>query len=132
MMAPLTTAALRRTGREAIAQSYLDRLLERGGLTPFEPLDFLAYVADQAAAPPIARAVARFERALLLARHPRAAVSVVAFPAPAEEILGALLTGAPLPAPATLPSFVLVDPALPQLWRPLDPDEAARMDPPGR
>ncbi|ACY14133.1 hypothetical protein Hoch_1583 [Haliangium ochraceum DSM 14365] len=107
-----------------------------------EALDFLAFVARTAERAHV-RAVAELERALLalqqaalegellevdqtseeqLERHPLAAL--VAFQAPAEAVLGALVTGAVMPAEQATPQWVLVAPKLPRRWRPATPQEA--------
>jgi hypothetical protein len=106
-----------------------------------EGIAFLSYV-DTLTVPAHVRAVARFERAMWsvkqgaratmsasavpenapLARHP--AADLIAFEAPPEELLGALLTGKPLPEPADELHYVLVAPGLPNQWRPATHPEA--------
>lgn len=152
MMARLTCAALRRCGRERLVQSYLDRIAGRTLFFLPEAMGFLDFIADEPTAPAAVRAIAELERALLRVREPQrrsgaarvhddvtdelwadedptpisAPGEVVILPCPPEDLLGALLTGADLPEPAPRPSFVRVDPTLPQLWAPIDAAEAAR------
>jgi hypothetical protein len=129
-MARLTMAALRRTGAEDLLRRCLPGPPDRDA-TPdgrAAALAFLQTVGASASAPPAAQSVARFERALLLAGEAAAARAldpravpfreVVPFPAPAVEVLGALLTGAPLPELETPLSYVVIDSRLPELWRP--------------
>jgi hypothetical protein len=132
-MARLTMAALRRTGAEALLRRCLPVALADGqDLTPQDraaALAFLEAVSAAATAPPAAQSVARFERALVLAGEAAVASEldpeavpfreVVPFPAPAVEVLGALLTGAPMPDLETPLSYVLIDSRLPELWRPI-------------
>src|SRR5262249_51696774 len=116
-----------------------------------EALGFLDFVAgaakreERAAAPHVAQ-IARFERALLIAKEaaqqsldrwsgaiepppgarlaPHPAAALLEFEAPPAELLGALVEGRCLP-PASAERFpVLIAPGLAHLWRPASVDEA--------
>jgi hypothetical protein len=139
--ARLTLAAL----GESAGQVLGDYMRTVPGFTLFfvaEALAFLDYVATTTALPHV-RAVAHFERAVwtlkraepspdapasepspsdTLVRNPMA--SLVTFPAPPEEVLGALLTDGPLPEETGELHAVLVAPGLPRMWRPATPEEA--------
>jgi hypothetical protein len=132
-MARLTMAALRRTGAEALLRRCLPAAHAQGHDAPPRDragaLAFLEAVSAATTAPPAVQSVARFERALVLAGEAAEACEVdpeavpfrevIPFPAPAVEVLGALLTGAPLPELETPLSYVLIDSRLPELWRPV-------------
>jgi len=140
--ARLTVTAL---GQKRAAEA-LDRYLEdRTGTTPSlfftaETVGFLNFLLRDPPAIPHSAAVARFERALLLAAEvdrpapagswpgasavaagrrlePHPAAAVVDFDAAPEAVLGALLFGGPLPLYGESPTPVLVSPGLPDLWR---------------
>lgn len=108
-----------------------------------EALGFLDFVIASALEIDHLPAIARFERALLIAsstdsfstdempddaqlsyieQHPAAAL--LEFDAPPEELLGALLTEQPLPAAHGQKIKVLIAPGLSQWWRPATSDEA--------
>jgi hypothetical protein len=111
-----------------------------------EALQFLDFVLHTAATVPHLNAVARFERALLCAKDPEStsgqasddiatlsprqrlhchrAAALIAFNAPPEMLLIALLRGTPVPAPDDLGHMVLVSPSLPHYWRSATQDEA--------
>lgn len=105
-----------------------------------EAVGFLDFVARAAAGLPHVVEIARFQRALLLAGagtsepsglpdeasallptqaiRPHPAAAIVAFAAPPELLLGAILMRQPLPAASTEAFPVLIAPGLPHLWRP--------------
>jgi hypothetical protein len=56
--------------------------------------------------------------------RPHPAAAVIAFDAPAEPMLAALLAGAPLPAPTGARHHVLIAPGLPRRWREATAEEA--------
>ena len=113
-----------------------------------EAVGFLDYVLARTHVPETARAIARFERALLLAgeahevadtaqgrascdlsedaqlmRSPEA--TLVMFDRPVESLLHALLEGRSVPPPERRGAYpVLVSPRLPHLWRPASRVEA--------
>jgi hypothetical protein len=111
-----------------------------------EALQFLDFVLRTAAAVPHLDAVARFERALWGAKEAESAsghasynittlaptqqlrchhaAALIAFSAPPEMLLVALLRGTPVPEPDDLGHVVLVSPGLPHYWRSATPDEA--------
>ncbi len=144
----LTLAALGPAQADAALKGYLE-------VTPcpslfFTPealgfLDFVASVAEGAERPHVAE-IARFERALLIAKEatqqsaecqpvgaglpsgsrlaPHPAATLLEFAAPAPELLGALVEGRVLPPARATRFSVLVAPGLPHLWRPATADEA--------
>lgn len=139
--AKLTMGALRET-RDAVLRAYLRATPCTTLFFVSEGLTFLEYVMATTAQPHV-RAVAEFERALwvlqrdasgplppvrepapgeLLARSPGA--SLVTFEAAPETILGALVSGAPLPEGASEPHAVLIAPGVPRRWRPATAEEA--------
>ncbi|HEY0715354.1 MAG TPA: hypothetical protein VGF45_21920 [Polyangia bacterium] len=131
MMARLTLMGLQRIGAGALVARYLDETACRTLFFLPEALGFLGFVAAAEDIGPVVPAIARFERALLEAREaafarlepdqPEAGFcEVVRFPAPAEAVLAALVSGEVLPTEAARPSHVEVSSALPQLWRVLD------------
>jgi hypothetical protein len=91
-----------------------------------EALRFLEFAPAAAPDVPHVPSVARFERALLAAKQAACdpavpfGPEVVAFAAPPEELLGALLGGGPLPAPGR-EYAVVVSTELPRLWRVVNP-----------
>lgn len=139
--ARLTLAALG-ASREEVFRTYAQ-------LTPCKTLffsaegeSFLEYVIATTALPH-ARAVAEFERALWVLKReasstppppqglstedvlaPNPAASLVTFDASAETLLGALVTGSPLPQGPAEPHPILIAPGLPRMWRPASPEEA--------
>jgi len=143
--ARLTLAALRET-REAVLQSYLRATPCTTLFFISEGLSFLEYVIATTALPHV-KAVAEFERAVwvlkreapsapiplqlpsseeVLARNPVAAL--VTFAAAPEAVLGALVTGQPLPQEPAEPHPVLIAPGLPRMWRPASAQEAQAFD----
>jgi hypothetical protein len=111
-----------------------------------EAVGFLEFVAGDAAGLPHVVEVARFERALLLAKQaaieaassspsdspcdrahttlrPHPAADMVLFAASPESVLGALLGDQPLPDEQMRKSPILIAPKLARLWRPATDDE---------
>ncbi|HEY0705638.1 MAG TPA: hypothetical protein VGG33_02520, partial [Polyangia bacterium] len=130
-MARLTLMALVRTGGESLVQRYLDVTACRTLFFLPEACAFLTFIAESEAASPHAAAIASFERALIEAREAAAGGAgtkttgdrqhtIIAFPAPAEVLLAALVSGEALPDVAARASYVEVSSDLPQLWRPID------------
>jgi hypothetical protein len=93
------------------------------------------------------RAIATFERALLVAAEARLSVAedrasvtfpgavrpwpeaaLIQFEARPEELLGAILFGQPTPESSGQPHWVMVDPGLPALWRPVTQDEIGALE----
>ncbi|MFL5347963.1 MAG: hypothetical protein ACJ8AT_24490 [Hyalangium sp.] len=139
--ARFTLAALRES-REEVLRTYLRATPCTTLFFVSEGLSFLEYVIRTTALPHV-RAVAEFEQALwalrreassapsspqvlssedVLAPHP--AATLVTFDASPEALLGALLTGSPLPQEPAEPHPVLVAPGLPRMWRPATSEEA--------
>ncbi|MEX1368832.1 MAG: hypothetical protein AB1Z98_37235 [Nannocystaceae bacterium] len=123
--AGLTLAAL---GRQAAA--WIDGVLSlHPGATELDFLDFVIDRVDD----PVVSSLARFERALSVARTARAdglppvparpgprlqlhpAARTLELPGPAEQVIGAVALGLEVPPYAGWP--VLVAPGLPTLWR---------------
>ena len=126
--AHLTLAALGRSA-DATIEGYQQRVRSDRSVAGF--LEQLIARTDD----PVVFSLARFERALLLAReaqgpdakqsvfrwsqetrlrlHP--AARMVELPGPADQVIGAVSLGLPLPVSASLP--VLVSPGLSTLWR---------------
>jgi|GEM_PF-744311 len=143
---PLTLALLEPEKCAELLNAYLDTHPSLSLFYIPEALGFLDFVTQTAPAVAHLGAIAKFERAMLLAtedaaapssqtseaaellpaqritRHP--AASIVGFSAPPAALLGALLFDQPLPAPQEQIFPVLVAPGLPRLWRPATPDEA--------
>ncbi len=149
-MARLTLAALGPAEAGAAIKRYLEATPCPSLFFTPEALGFLDFVARVAERPHVAE-IARFERALLIAReaarqsagrqpvcdelpfcaelpsgrltlHPAAAL--LEFDAPPEELLGALVEGRALPPASDRRFPVLISPGLPHLWRPATADEA--------
>ncbi|HEY7181969.1 MAG TPA: hypothetical protein VIC84_11145, partial [Blastocatellia bacterium] len=147
----LTLAALGPGQAAAALKSYLEATPCPSLFFTPEALGFLDFVAgmtkwaERAEAPHVAE-IARFERALLIAKEaaqqsgdrrsgdielplgarlaPHPAAALLEFAAPAAELLGALVEGRSLP-PASAERFpVLIAPGLAHLWRPAAVDEA--------
>lgn len=147
MAARLTLAVLDVDARERLIQDYLEATPCASLFFIPEALGFLDYTLLSAPEVPHLLDIARFERALLLAREaaplppgatppaeewrpewritPHPSAAAVAFAAPPTLLLGALLGGGRLPAPQPEPTPVLIAPGLPHLWRPATPHEAA-------
>ena len=119
--ARLTLAALGPDRAAGVLDGYLDAVPAFTLFLIPEAMRFLEFAPAAAPDVPHVRSVARFERALLAAKQaegdPAAAVGpeVVALTAPPEELLGALLSGGPIPAPGE-EHLVLVSPELPHRW----------------
>ncbi len=141
----LTLAALGPAEADAALKSYLEATPCPSLFFTPEALGFLDFVARVAERPHVAE-IARFERALLVAKEaaqqladrqpvgnelpsgariaPHPAAALLEFAAPPAELLGALVEGRALP-PACAARFpVLIAPGLPHLWRPAAADEA--------
>ena len=145
--ARLTLAALGADLAASTIEEYLDAVPGSSLYFTSEALGLLDLIIQSPPPAPHVGAVARFERALILAAedadtaspgpapvrpmpsllqavaaHPSAAL--VPFEAPIEGVLATLLYGGSMPPPGDQTSFVLVSPGLPQLWRPASPEEA--------
>jgi hypothetical protein len=142
----LTPAALGPDGSARMIEAYLNSSPCPSLFFNAEALGFLDFVIGEAPAVTHLDAVARFERALIQAAEaapeaprpvpaatglrrarritPHPAAAVIEFAAPSERVLGALLSGDPLPPPDGLAYPVLVAAGLPHLWRPATPAEA--------
>jgi hypothetical protein len=139
--AKLTLGALREA-REEVLRDYLRATPCTTLFFVSEGITFLEYVIATTTRSHV-RSVAEFERALwvlqreassqptsarapspgeLLAPHPGA--SLVTFDAAPEAVLGALMTGTPLPPGPSEPHPVLIAPGVPRRWRPATPQEA--------
>lgn len=143
--APLTLTAMVLSQHQQMLQDYLDLNAPPSLFFAPEALQFLDFVIVRAAHDAHLSAIARFERAIRVAaeaalvapaqgdevadlcataeikQHP--AASLVELRAPAERLLGALLTGEPLPPPDEQSYMVLSAPGLPHWWRPAEPQE---------
>jgi hypothetical protein len=119
--ARLTLAALGERSA-AVLDAYLDAVPAFTLFLIPEALRFLDFAPTAAVDVPHVRSVARFERALLAAKQAESEPAAVfepvtvMFAAPPEELLAALLSGAPLP-PEGEEHRVLVSPELPHRWR---------------
>jgi hypothetical protein len=132
MMARLTIMALQRVGAGHLVARYLDETACRTLFFLPEALGFLGFVAAADDIGPAAPAIARFERALIEAREAAMVEAdadatekptfqeLIAFPAPAELMLAALVSGEPLPTAAAGMNVVEVSSTLPHLWRVVD------------
>jgi len=147
----LTLAALGPEQADAALKAYLEATPCPSLFFTPEAIGFLDFVAnmskwaERAETPHVAQ-IARFERALLIAKEaaqqsldrwsdaielppgarlaPHPAAALLEFAAPPAELLGALVEGRSLP-PASAERFpVLVAPGLAHLWRPAAADEA--------
>jgi hypothetical protein len=155
----LTMTALGTAQSTEVIEAYLDASRCASLFFIPEAVGFLDWVVRERHETPHLRAVARFERALILAAEPAAphawqkpdaadspatgdrrlrphpAAAIVEFSAPPELVIGALLSGDPPPPPNGPAWPVLVAPGLPNLWRPATWDEVrlfARLQPPAR
>ncbi|HET9622937.1 MAG TPA: hypothetical protein VFP84_16310 [Kofleriaceae bacterium] len=139
--APLTLASVPEAEAERLLERYLDTQAATTQFFLAEAIRFLDWVlADPAiAVPPHAGSIAAWERARLRAllasppapaeRAPRvvqvaSAATLVTFSAQPEQVLAALVAGAPLPAPGAGRWDVLVVPGRPPRWRVVDDAEA--------
>lgn len=142
----LTLAALGADKSTEMIGSYLDSSRCSSLFFLPEALGFLDFVIRQGPALAHLNAVARFEWAMIRAAEaapvpsgrvpdaaetrrarcitPHPAAAIIAFAAPPELVIGALLSGDPMPPPNGLAYPVLVAAGLPHLWRPATPDEA--------
>lgn len=126
--ARLTLMALRGSADEVL-QDYLRAVPCFSLFFIAEGLAFLDYVARTVTLPHV-RPVAELERALWRlklaepAREREVAAECILFQAEPQALLGALLSGAPLPEPEARAYPVLVSPELPGFWRPATPEEA--------
>jgi hypothetical protein len=144
----LTLAALGAVRSAEMIRAYVDSSPCTSLFYIPEALGFLDCVIREGDATPHLGAVARFERALLLAAvaapapsrptpepangngseawrlQPHPAATIIEFAAPPELVLGALLWGKPLPPTVGPACPVLVSPSLPDLWRLATRDEA--------
>jgi hypothetical protein len=123
LAARLTLAVLGPERGAELLAAYLDRVPVSSLFFIPEAVGFLDFVLGQGLEIPHLEAVARFERAVLLAAQavslppaPSNAV-VVEFAAPPDQVLWALVRGEPLPSPGEHVFGVLVAPWLPGLWR---------------
>jgi hypothetical protein len=139
--ARLTLAALG-TARQQVLQAYLRATPCTTLFFASEGLLFLEYILSTAQEPHV-RSLAQFEHALWTLKReglgapapttrepkpeellaPSQGAAIVTFEASAEELLSAVLTGAPLPQAAE-PHPVLIAPGLPHMWRPATAGEA--------
>jgi hypothetical protein len=144
----LTLAALCADQSAELIASYLDRSRCPSLFFIPEAVGFLDWVIGEGPAVAHLGAIARFERAIILAAEaapapprpephaahcsgahalrlkPHPAAAIVEFAAQPERVIGALLSGDPMPRPDG-PTFpVLVAPGLTHLWRPATPNEA--------
>lgn len=138
LTAPLTLAALGRIDDATLVDDYFHAVPCSSLFFVPEALLFLDFVISSARPEPVG-AIARFERAVLIAaetdhsltgfvaaelllpeqrlrRHPKAAI--VEFPTPPVALLSALLLKEPLPPPDGIRHPVLVAPGLSRWWRP--------------
>lgn len=93
-----------------------------------EGLAFIDYISVLPVAD-LVHAVARFERAMWLARlEPLRARCVIEFAAPPDLVLAAVLQGQPLPPPSDQLHFVVVDPGAAGRWRIATAGEVAALD----
>jgi hypothetical protein len=139
-MARLTVALLGPEHAARIIGDYLDSVPCTSLFFVPETLGFLEFVIQDGPAVPHLDSIARFEKTLLgvaevasshsqvqtpgslipptaqIRRHPAAAI--ISFAAPAEHLIGALLSGAPIPGAEAPDHPILVAPGLPYLWRP--------------
>ena len=131
--AELTLAAL---GRDAAL--WIEAFQQQDAVSTDRPDDFFDFVVARAS-DRVVTSIARFERALSIARAARVhddikpthipgerlrihpAASVIDLPGPAEEVIGAVALGMSPPAYSGWP--VLVAPGLPTLWRQATPFE---------
>ena len=142
----LTLAALGPDRSTEMIGSYLDSVRCTSLFFMPEALGFLDFVIHRG--PDIAHldAVARFDLAMIKAAEvaptppgriphdgelrrarcitPHPAAAIVEFAAPPERVIGALLSGDPMPPPDGLAYPVIVAAGLPYLWRPATPAEA--------
>jgi hypothetical protein len=123
LAARLTLAVLGPERGAELLAAYVDRVPVSSLFFIPEAVGFLDFVLGQALEIPHLEAVARFERAVLLAAEavslppaPSKAV-VVEFAAPPHQVLWTLVRGDPLPSPGEQVFGVLVAPWLPGLWR---------------
>lgn len=143
--ARLTLTALGQAEADATLASYLETTPCPSLFFTPEALGFLDFVARAAERPHVAE-IARFERALLIAKEaaqqsadrqlvgnelpsgarlaPHPAAALLEFAAPPAELLGALVEGRTLPPACAVRFPVLIAPGLPHLWRPATADEA--------
>lgn len=130
-VARLTVAALGGEQSTAMFSAYLSSYFCASLFFVPEALRFLQFVAESATHPHLS-SIAKFERALLLAKeaaqeeglHRTTFSSLVYFAAPAEEVLGALLQNQPLPEVQSERFPVFVSSAIQHFWRPATPDDA--------
>jgi hypothetical protein len=147
--ARLTLALLGRERSAEVIDAYLNAVPPASLFFTPETLEFLDFVLDASVGVPHLKAIARFERALLLAAEassfaaettgparttspaslPSPPPTIVEFAAPPEVLLGAILFARPLPEPSGQPYLVLVAADLPELWRSITPDAAHALDP---
>ena len=134
--APLTLSALGPERRRTVLNEFVESCARPSSFFVREALRFLEFLVERPHGVPHLAEVAAFERAMLVlsesvalgaptppsvdlpsavVRHPLA--SVVAFNAPPEEVIGALVAGREPPAEGTCPHWLLVAPNLPNLAR---------------
>ncbi len=142
----LTMAALGSQRADAALRAYLETTPCSSLFFTPEALSFLEFIAGSQQYAPNVIDVARFERALLIAKEaaqqsaarcfcvsdlpsgaklsPHPSAALLEFSAPPEDLLGALVERRPLP-PASPTRFpVLVAPGLPYFWTPASADES--------
>ncbi|HKQ72597.1 MAG TPA: hypothetical protein VJ810_02640 [Blastocatellia bacterium] len=147
----LTLAALGTGRADAALKAYLEATPCPSLFFTPEALGFLDFVVGMAESTewadwPHVEQIARFERALLIAKEaaqqsvaslrgdgeippgarlsPHPAAALLEFAAPPAELLGALVEGRSLPPVSATRFPVLVAPDLPYLWRPASADES--------
>jgi hypothetical protein len=141
----LTLAALGAEQGTALLKAYLNITPCASLFFTPEAVGFLDFVAHETITLPHVAEIAQFERAMIVVRDaahqfnaqkvaayelepdqqlaPHPAAALLAFAAPPEELLGALVQSQPLP-PARRERFpILIAPGLPHLWRPAAPIE---------
>jgi hypothetical protein len=140
--ARLTLAALGAELSDSTIDEYLDAVPGSSLYFTAEALGLLDRIIQSPPPVPHVQAVARFERALILAAeeapgagsleplpaldqtvaaHPSSAL--IPFEAPIEGVLAALLYGFPMPPRGDVISAVLVTSGLAHFWRPASPEE---------
>ncbi len=144
--APLTLAGLGPERASQVLDAFLDTCPRKSMFVASEALRFLEFAAERCAEVPHLADVVAFERAMLrlaeptsthepaaetdpppallseVAAHPLA--EVVAFAAPPEEVLGAVLGRRPLPGGGAREHWLLLAPRLPRGARAATPAEA--------
>jgi hypothetical protein len=127
-MTPLTLRLFDREAATALLDEYFSAQPAFSLFFLPEAITFLNFIVDHSEDIHLT-SIARFERALLLARESASrpspstdsttATEIVEFAAPPEALLAALLDNRPLPEPSEERFLALISPALPYLWTPL-------------